>query len=237
MQRIGVFAASGKVPQGHWLLSVTPSFADLDFSWDVVNPQGSMSFYAQLGACTMHLADSVKVHVTSRVDTQFSLTAFFDEGWVMVPDDPEQELEEGDVHVHCFLMPGDSPDHPVDALSDYMDGDDRYHEEWRQASAENWEQIELAMRGSTLSELVTHQLRKMEPLANHQFGQLCLVRAVGRAESPHPNAIDLANDEFWLLMSKRLDLSQTDAWHHEHANSLKQAFYATSRVGQPDLAE
>jgi hypothetical protein len=237
MQRLGVFAVSGKVPQGHWLQSVAPSFADLDFSWDVANPQGSMSFYAQLGACTMHLADSVKVHVTCRVDTQFSLTALFDEGWIMVPDDPEQEFEAGDVHVHCFLMQGDRPDHPVDSLSDYKDGDEHFREEWREASAENWEQLESAMRGSTLSDLVNHQLRKMEPLANHQFGQLCLIRTVGKSESPHPNVIDLDRDEFWLLMSKRLDLSQTDAWHHEHANSLKQAFYATSRVGQSDLTD
>jgi hypothetical protein len=237
MQRLGVFAVSGKVPQGHWLQSVAPSFADLDFSWDVANPQGSMSFYAQLGACTMHLADSVKVHVTCRVDTQFSLTALFDEGWIMVPDDPEQEFEAGDVHVHCFLMQGDRPDHPVDSLSDYKDGDEHFREEWREASAENWEQLESAMRGSTLSDLVNHQLRKMEPLANHQFGQLCLIRTVGKSESPHPNVIDLDRDEFWLLMSKRLDLSQTDAWYHEHANSLKQAFYATSRVGQSDLTD
>jgi hypothetical protein len=237
MQRLGVFTLAGDLPEGHWLPSVTPSFADLDFSWDVANAQGNMNFYPHLGTCTMHLADSVKVHVSSRVDTQFSLTALFDEGWVMVPDDPEQEFEAGEVHLHCFLMPGDSPDHPVDALSDYKDGDEHYREEWRDASAENWEQIESAMRGSTLSELVTHQLRKMEPLANHQFGQLCLIRAVGKPESPHPHVIDLANDEFWLLLSKRLDMSQTDAWHQEHADSLKQAFYATSRVGQPGLAD
>lgn len=240
MQRLQVLDLRDELHADHWLFGVGEHFPDLDFTYEVDNPQGSVDFWMDMGRCTIHLADKVTVKVRSRTKPDLAMDAVFDSGWIMVTDDPEQEYDHGDVHLHCFDMPGPAPDEPVDALSDFTDEHDNYRDEWREEALKNWRQTLCAMRGATLSELVESCLYELSHLGDKQVDGMCVVIAASAdnaseaQKAPVAHLIDLDGPDFWRLLARNLELESPERDKAELTRSLRSAFLSVAKqsIGQ-----
>lgn len=241
MQRLQVLDLRDDLHAEHWLYRSAEQFPDLDFTYEVDNPQGSVDFWMDMGRCTIHLAAKVTVKVRSRTKPDLAMDVVFDSGWVMVTDDPEQEYDRGDVHLHCFVMPGPAPDEPVDALSDFTDEHDHFRDEWREEALKNWRQILNAMRGATLSDLVESCLYELSHLGDKQDDGMCVVIAASAdnaseaQKAPVVHVIDLDGPDFWRLLAKNLELESPDRDKAELTRSLRSSFLSAAKqsIGQP----
>lgn len=234
---------SGSIDGNHWIQSITPSVLDMRFTWSVNGESGNANYWSDQGHCSIRLAESVTVEVSSNVDPAYGLTAEFTHGWVMVPEDPEDDSDDVGEYRHiCYVISNEAPEYPTTALSDFLDEHDNYRDEWADNAHTEWNQAVNAMRGTPLAEMVTTVLRENLPeLGTKQLDHLCLVRAVqtrctGRdgadqLRNPSPDIIDLMGQDFWTKVGQARMPTASESLAKIHGESIREAFMAVVQPG------
>lgn len=247
MQRLGVITLMDNLGDEHWFNKVAPRADDLKFNWEVLGEEGGVStIYGDIGQCDIRLATEVKVQIASEVDDSYLIDVSFTNNWLLLPQHPsvEDDAFSGEWHLHCFVIGADqSPDEPVDALSDFEDEHDHYREEWRDtAKAEFWGAVQ-GLRGTPLSDLVDSVLNKhMTELSEKQMAHMCVVRAVqyrnheGVLKNRGPDVIDLTDDAFWQKVASAMVPSGTQEEVKAQAEAIRHAFTAVVDPGWQEPA-
>ena len=221
------------VHEDHWLGQCTPSCNDFVVALESVNPRGEARYYRDNYSCTIKLADSIKVVITSEVDAQFRMEHSITKDWVI--QDVSEEGSSGDYEVVCYVTPEDaSSDYPVKVFSLFTDEDDHYRNEWEDDAIREWNSLLAGMLGQSLTRVVEIELGEMSvTLSQNHDGQMTLLRTCSYwndhskgYSKPGLKAVDLENAAFWTKVAKRLSRKPVTA------DSLKAAFAAAANSGE-----
>lgn len=252
MQHLGIVELVDKLDEDHWFNSVTPWVPDLRLSWTVKEESGDANFWSDMGHCSIRLAQGVTVEVSSTVDESYRLTAEFTNGWLMVPESMNPETGEAysdpsEYRLICYVMDDDRNEHPVVALSDFLDENDRYRDDWYENARKEWNQAVSAMRGVPLQEMLRSVVREHLPeLGGKQASHMCLVRTIQTRHqridgesvlsNPRPDVIDLMDDDFWLKVASAALPSGSEEMVTAQASVIRQAFTAVVQPGWQEPA-
>lgn len=181
-----------KLPDGHWVNDICPSYTDLVFKAEVQEPgENEVSYCWQSSTATIREAKGVTVTVTSKVDPAFHLEHRIESDWVMVPDTNCKSSDEyGDHDYICWVLDGKDGfgDHPVNVLASFTNDSDRYVEEWETDAKRDWDNKIAVLRDHHLSVTVAQVLgREWLQFSESNLGQLAMVRL-------HKNVAFAGND-------------------------------------------
>lgn len=242
MQKLRIVQVFDDIPSSHWLCEVAPSVNDLQFTWEVVDESGDTTFWSDLGRCKIRLAKAVKVKVSSQTSPAYSLEADFENGWVMVPekpDQPEQNPYTEELELICYVVgDGRATDHPADALSTFRDENEVFRDEWRLRSVKEWEQAVSALRGASLASMTQAVLaNELSNLEVKQAAQMCVVRTIqyrlvdGGVSNPRADVIDLMDQAFWIKVATGILPAGSEVEINAVAANVRQAFAAVVQPG------
>lgn len=242
MQKLRIVQVFDGIPSSHWLCEVAPSVNDLQFKWEVSDECGDVTFWGEVGRCKIRLAKAVKVKVSSQTSPAYSLEADFENGWVMVPekpDQPEQDPYTREFELICHVVgDGRATDHPADALSTFRDENEVFRDEWRERSVKEWEQAVSALRGASLANMTQAVLaNELSNLDVKQAAQMCVVRTIqyrlaeGGVSNPRADVIDLMDQAFWIKVATGILSAGSEVEINAVAENVRQAFVAAVQPG------
>lgn len=234
MQRnqIGTIDGCG-VHDGHWLNQCTPSCEDFVVTLEPINQRGQAHYDGGNYSCSIKLADSINVVITSEVDPQFRLEHSIMKDWVV--EDVTKKNDYGDKEVVCYVTPDDaSLDYPIKLFSSYTDDNDNYREDWEDDAIKEWNSLLAGMLGRSMTKVVEMGLGDMNAtLSQNHDGQMTLLctfsnwyEDLNAYSTPRLKAVDLEDTVFWKTMAKRLSRKPITA------DGLKAAFAAVANSGE-----